>query len=191
MTTMLLPRALRDLHAQYRAGLAPIWDPATGLTVAIKVPAKTTLAPVRTRCKKCRNGFGDLIVLGMFCTYGCAGLPEPDTNPDTAPRQCKRAARSDERGEWVFKQKFLNPEQAQRYLKPGTSLYRCSNCFFLHIGNASAPPKQGIPAAPTGNGRFGDCVLAVLHARGQKDTPAAIAAAKRDVRAVFEVLGVR
>ena len=89
----------------------------------------------------------------------------------------------------MFKQNLYNPAAAQRYLKPGTTLYRCSNCFFLHIGNVSAPPQTGLPPTPTGNGLLGDCVAAVLQARGQKETSAAaVAAAKRDVRAVFEVL---
>lgn len=184
-----LPRSLRDLYARYRKGLTPIWDPRSGLTVTIKVPAKTALAPVRTRCKECRGGLGDLVVLRLFCSYKCAGLPRPDAVVVSAPRECKRAARSDERGEWVFKQKFDTAESAQRYVKPGTTVYRCANCFFLHIGNVSAPPRAGLPAVPTGNGLLGDCVAAVLQARGQKaESAAAVAAAKRDVRAVFEVL---
>lgn len=184
-----LPRALRDLHDQYRTALAPIWDPHTGLTVRIKVPAKTALAPERTRCKTCRSGFGDLIVLRMFCSYRCAGLPEPDTNPATAPRVCKRAARTDEPGEWVLKQKFATEDAAARYLKPGMACYRCSNCFALHLGNQSAPPKVGAPTAPIGATLFEDCVLAVLHARGETgQNPAAVAAAKRDARAVLTAL---
>jgi hypothetical protein len=185
----LLSRSLRDLHDRYRTGLAPIWSPQTGLTIEIKVPAKTALAPERTRCKKCRSAFGDLIVLRMFCSYRCAGLPAPTRDVTKAPRECRRAARSDERGEWAFKQKFETAQAAQRYLKPGTNLYRCSHCFFLHIGNASPPSQVGLPPAPSGNGLLGDSVLAVLQARGQKETSAAaVAAAKRDVRAVFGVL---
>lgn len=189
-TDSLLPRALRDLYAAHRKGLAPIWDPRTGLTVSIKVPASVALAPERTRCKACRGALKDLVVLRLFCSYKCAGLPKPDTNLSTAPRVCKRAARSDERGEWAFKQKFETETAAQRYLKPGTTLYRCANCFFLHIGNVSAPPRPGLPAAPTsGTSLFDDCVLAVLHGRGQKpESTAAVAAAKRDVRNVMEVL---
>lgn len=189
----LLPRALRELHAKYATGLKPVWDPRTGLTVDVKVPAKTTLFPTRKRCKACQSGFGDIVILRMFCSYKCAGLPTPDKNANTAPRVCKRAARSDERGEWAFKQRFTDAADAQRYLRPGTTLYRCSNCFFLHIGNVSAPPANTIPSAPkTGQGKFADAVAAVLHTRGQSaDKPAAVAAAKRDVRAVFEVLGIR
>lgn len=185
----LLPRALRDLHARYSRALAPIWNPRTGLTVDIKVPAKTALAPERTRCKECRAALGDLVVLRLYCSYRCAGLPKPVSNVNSAPRECRRAARSDERGDWVFKQQFDTADAAQRYLKPGTTVYRCSNCFFLHIGNVSAPPTAGLPATPTGNGLLGDCVAAVLQARGQKpDSAAAVAAAKRDVRAVLDVL---
>jgi hypothetical protein len=189
--TALLSRALRDLHASHRKGLAPIWDPNSGLTVRLKVSASTALVPERTRCKECRNGLDDLVVLRMFCSYSCAGLPEPDENPGTAPRMCKRAARTDEPGEWVFKQRFATEEAASRYLKPGMNVYRCSNCFALHLGNMSAPPKTGVPSAPTGVGNdlFGNCVLAVLHARGELEgSLAAVAAAKRDVRAVFDVI---
>ena len=184
-----LPRALRDLHARYSKGLAPIWDPKTGLTVTIKVPAKTALTPQRTRCKECKRALGDLVVLQMFCSYRCAALPRPETNVSTAPRECKRVARDDEPGNWVFKQKFDAAAAAERFVKPGTAVYRCSNCFFLHIGNTSAPPKTGLPPLPTGHGLLGDCVLAVLQVRGQSDqSPAAVAAAKRDVRAVLDVL---
>lgn len=191
--SVVLPRALRELHARHASGLKPIWDPRTGLTVEIRVPAATALYPERTRCKRCRSGLDDLVVLRMFCSYKCAGLPAPDKNPSTAPRVCKRAARSDEKGEWAFKQKFTHPQDAARFLREGTTLYRCSNCFFLHIGNVSAPPSSHVPvASPTGKGKFADAVAAVLHARGQDPTKAAaVAAAKRDVRAVFEVLGIK
>lgn len=188
---MPLSRALRDLYATHRQGLAPIWDPNTGLTVALRVPASTSLAPQRTRCKACSKGLGDLVVLRMFCSYACAGLPVPDFNPETAPRMCKRAARSDEKGNWVLKQAFTSGEAAQRYLKPGMTTYRCANCFGVHLGNVSAPPQTGVPSAPksaTGD-LFADCVLAVLHARGESpDKASAVAAAKRDARAVLDVV---
>jgi hypothetical protein len=184
-----LPRALRDLYACHRTGLAPIWHPATGLAVDIKVPAGTTLAPARTRCKACRKSLGDLVVLQMYCSYPCAHLPAPGNDVASAPRECKRAARDDEPGEWTFKQKFPTRVAAGRYLRPGSNVYRCGHCFFLHIGNASPPPRTGLPATPTGHGILGDATLAILQVRGQKeDSPAALAAAKRDARAVFEVL---
>lgn len=185
-----LPRALRDLYATHHQALAPIWDPATGLTVNIKVPASIALHPTRKRCKACNHALGNEAVLRMFCTYACAGLPSPDFNTTTAPRQCKRAARSDEAGEWAFKQRFTTEQAAAHYLRPGTTLYRCSNCFFLHIGNVSAPPQVGIPSAPTsGRGPFEDAVLAVLHTRRlTAPTPVEVANVKRDVRAVFDAL---
>jgi hypothetical protein len=185
-----LPRALRDLYASHHQALAPIWDPTSGLTVDIKVPASVALHPTRKRCKACNYALGNEAILRMFCSYACAGLPEPDLNPETAPRPCKRAARSDEAGEWAFKQRFTTPETAGRYLRPGTTLYRCANCFFLHIGNVSAPPTVGIPDAPTsGRGPFEDAVLAVLHGRRiTSPSPAEIANVKRDVRAVFDAL---
>lgn len=185
----LLSRALRDLYATHRIGLTPIWDPATGLTVGIKVPASTTLHPTRTRCKNCRAAFGDLVVLRMFCSYRCALLPAPDTNPTTAPRSCKRAARSDEPGEWTLKQKFVTEQDAARYLRAGTVCYRCASCYFLHIGNWSPPPQQGLPAVQTGTDLFADAVGALLRARGESESnSAAHAAAKRDVRTVLQVI---
>ena len=185
-----LSRALRDLHAQYRDGLAPVWDPYTGLTTTIKVPASVALAPVRTRCRACRTLMADLVVLRMYCSYRCAGLPEPVIDVAAAPRQCKRAARSDEHGEWAPKNKYETVEQATPYVRGGTQVYRCANCFFLHIGNASPPPQRGLPPVATGNGGlFEDCVAALLKARGEDPTSAPLsAAAKRDVRTVFEVL---
>jgi hypothetical protein len=183
---------MREMHAKYATGLAPVWDQTQGLTVALRVPAKTALFPERTRCKACRSAFGGLVVLRMFCSYKCAGLPQPDLNLATAPRYCKRAARSDERGEWAFKQRFAVAEDAERFLRPGTTLYRCANCFALHIGNVSAPPRTGapgVPAAPTGSDLFTSCVEAVLHARrADPSSAAALAAAKRDVRAVLETV---
>lgn len=185
----LLSRALRDLYATHRVGLAPIWHPATGLTTTMKVPASTSLYPARTRCKQCAHSFGDLVVLQMFCSYRCAGLPNPDTNPDTAPRMCKRAARSDEHGEWVLKNKFITEQDAARYLRDGTVCYRCANCFFLHIGNSSPAPQQGLPPVQTGTDVFADAVGALLRARGEAaDNAASVAAAKRDVRTVLQVV---
>lgn len=189
--TAPMSRALRDLYAQHGPALAPIWDPRTGLSVDLKVPASTTLYPQRTRCKACRAGLGNLVVLRMFCSYRCARLPAPATTPEAAPRMCKRAARTDERGEWAFKNKYATTQEAQAYLRPGMTIYRCEHCFFLHLGNQSAPPKPGVPQPPaaTGNGLFDDCVVAVLAARGESpDAGAAVAAAKRDVRAVFEII---
>jgi hypothetical protein len=189
-TAAHLPRHLRDLHAAHAPGLKPIWDRREGLTVDMKVPASVALTPERTRCKTCRSGLADLAVLRMFCSYRCAGLPTPGHRVADAPRVCKRAARSNEPGEWAFKQRFETAEQAARFIKDGTTLYRCSNCFFLHIGNVSPPPATGIPPAPTSGGTvFDDCVLAVLHGRGQSpDSKAAVAAAKRDVRNVLATL---
>lgn len=198
----LLSRALRDLHASHGAGLQPIWDPREGLTVALRVPASTTLAPARTRCKACRSGLGDLVVLRLFCSYACAGLPEPHHDPEAAPRECKRAARSDEPGDWVFKQRFETPEAAARYMRPGTGVYRCRNCFFLHIGNHSPAPSivhgtvggsgaRSNVGAPGAHGQdlFTVCVQNLLATRGESSSdPAAVAAAKRDVRAVVEGL---
>lgn len=189
LSSGLLSRALRDLYATYRVGLAPIWHPATGLTVTMKVPASTSLYPHRTRCKQCAHSFGDLVVLRMFCSYRCAGLPDPDTNPDTAPRMCKRAARSDEHGEWVLKNKFVTEQDAARYLRDGTVCYRCANCFFLHIGNSSPAPQHGLPPVQTGTDVFADAVSELLRTRGEAATnPAAFAAAKRDVRTVLQVV---
>lgn len=184
-----IPREVRDLYARHRAALAPIWDPQVGLTVGVRVPASVALAPDRTRCRACRKGFGDLVVLRMYCSYRCAGLPAPDPDPETAPRVCKRAARSDEPGRWVFKQRFDTAAEAARFLKPGLVLYRCRSCWACHLGNVSTPPAQAVPIAAHTGDRFTDCVHALLQARGEDPgDAAAVAAAKRDVRAVLAVL---
>ncbi len=94
-----------------------------------------TFYPARQRCKTCRKKFNaDGIILdGLFCSYGCAGVVSPSSNVDDAPRHCKRSLD----GVWGWKTKYVHEGAVPQRLRddPATNVYRCSYCHFLHVGH--------------------------------------------------------
>ncbi|MFC9755217.1 hypothetical protein [Streptomyces sp. NPDC056921] len=54
--------------------------------------SKERLFPERRRCKKSGKGLGlrpeDPVLFGLYCTLRCAGIANPATGPEGAPREC-------------------------------------------------------------------------------------------------------
>lgn len=95
-----------------------------------------TLYPVRQRCKKCGKGFPERgAILGLYDTYRCAGMAEPFTRPEDAPRPCV----TDKGGTLQWKKRLRHLGELPRALKddPSASTYWCTtSCGFLHIGHS-------------------------------------------------------
>lgn len=93
------------------------------------------LFPDRRRCKKCRKGLGERqapVLMGLYCSWSCAGLPMPAARADDAPRQC----RTQRDGGWVFKRRYRHLGEIPQVLRDQatTSWYWCTHCAHLHIG---------------------------------------------------------
>ena len=102
------------------------------------MPDKKSMAeklfPSRTRCKTCRKNLTDVVLSGLYCSYPCAGKPVPSKNVSAAPRHCKREVN----GSWDFKTKFRSVDDVPAKLRqdPGTNIYECDYCLFLHVGHS-------------------------------------------------------
>lgn len=105
------------------------------MAVTVTAMAETEY-PARTRCKTCRKAFGTHVLSGLYCSYRCAGHPEPTRDPAKAPRECAYVRD----GKPVFKRKFRCEGEipADLRAKPDVSVYRCSHCLYLHTGTAVA-----------------------------------------------------
>lgn len=96
--------------------------------------------PQRQRCRKCRNYFGWTIVDGLFCSYECAGLPEPSRDPADWPRQ--HTVRYQGRAKRVF---WVESE-ARDWLRDNNvkdkEPYRCDFCRQWHVGRIREEDDQ-------------------------------------------------
>lgn len=99
--------------------------------------------PDRVRCRACRSYFGFLYVDGMFCSYECAGLPEPSRNPEDWPRQHHIG----------FRPRFNGVPQEKRWFRSegealdspgakGQDAYRCEYCRHWHLGHKRADQEE-------------------------------------------------
>lgn len=108
--------------------------------------------PVRKRCGRCRQYFAWVVLLGVYCSPECAGMPRPSLNPDDWPREHYTKGYG---GPKRLKRAFLSEEEAKRWAgKRGKEAYRCNYCLTWHIGslNPENPPAPRI-----------DYQLAILH----------------------------
>lgn len=95
--------------------------------------------PQRKRCKKCGHGLGltakDEVLFGLYCSWKCAGIPEPAQTPGFAPRECK----SEREGQgWAFKRRYRCLSEVPSKLRddPSVDVYTCQHCGHLHIGHS-------------------------------------------------------
>lgn len=101
---------------------------------------RSWLYPDRKRCLACRSYFAFIVVDGLFCSYGCAGVPEPSANPADWPRE--HYSRPPGGPERRAKRDWLYRHRAERAAKKnGKTPYRCSYCLGWHIGTPD-PGKQ-------------------------------------------------
>lgn len=94
------------------------------------------LFPQRQRCKTCRQGLKSVVLDGQYCSYQCAGAPEPFADIAKAPRGCKL----ERSGSWSWKQKYRYEGEVPQRLRddPATNVYVCEHCRFLHVGHSRA-----------------------------------------------------
>lgn len=93
----------------------------------------TTRYPTRQRCRnrKCRQFFGPLVIDGQWCSYVCAGVEAPSTNPNDWPRQHFKIAT----GRRVAKVPFFTEWEAlasHGTRRAGVEAYRCDYCLMWH-----------------------------------------------------------
>jgi hypothetical protein len=86
--------------------------------------------PERKRCKACRQFFGAEVIKGEFCSYKCAGKPEPSGSP---PRKHTLA-------NGIPKRYFYSEQQAAGFAREDQDVYLCDFCWHWHIGTLRAQP---------------------------------------------------
>lgn len=71
---------------------------------------------------------------GLYDSYKCAGHPEPSNGLDRVPRHCKRMVNN----QWGLKTKYRFENEVSEKLRndPGTNIYRCDYCLYLHVGHS-------------------------------------------------------
>lgn len=96
--------------------------------------------PERLRCKTCRKGLDKVVLDGLYCSYRCANLPVPSSKVTDAPRNCKREVN----GSWGWKTRYRYEGEVPVKLQndPGTNIYRCDFCHFLHVGHSRVQPED-------------------------------------------------
>ena len=92
--------------------------------------SKLHLWPARVRCRACRRFFGPLVLDGQWCSYACAGHPEPSADCMEWPRQHFRFAYR--RGRLVRIAKLALPSEAQALRESRKTAYRCDYCLMWH-----------------------------------------------------------
>lgn len=95
-----------------------------------------TLYPQRQRCRACRRYFGPLVVRGQWCSYHCAGMDVPSSDPADWPRQhFKRRSVSGPR----FPKTSFNSEaeaaERMRHMNEQLTIYQCRYCGTWHLGH--------------------------------------------------------
>lgn len=95
-----------------------------------------TLFPTRRRCKACGKGLGlrpqDLVLFGLYDTPRCAGIANPASRPEDAPRECTTMRE----GRKVFKRVHRSESEIPDKIRedPSTSWYTCASGH-IHIGH--------------------------------------------------------
>lgn len=94
-----------------------------------------TLFPKRQRCKACGKKLEDLVILGLYDSYRCAGMAQPAKTPEEAPRECK----TEREGKWQWKRRYRSESEIPVKLRedPSSNWYWCTtHCGNLHIGHS-------------------------------------------------------
>ena len=143
-----------------------------------KGQAEKMMYPERKRCKACRQALGktatDPVLLGLYCSAGCAGMSAPAATPEQAPRGC----RTQRDGAWVFKKRYRHPGEVPPRLAAdqGMSQYWCNEaggCGQLHFGRTLVEMKSTVNRGLRDRGAIADMLV---KARG-KATHKQVAAA--------------
>ncbi|MFF8917466.1 hypothetical protein ACF08M_30200 [Streptomyces sp. NPDC015032] len=101
-----------------------------------------TLFPKRQRCKACRGSLGktvnDPVLFGLYCSPKCAGIANPATRPEDAPRECTTVRDGKKAFKRVYRSEGEIPDRLRE--DPSTSWYTCA-AGHIHIGHT----RMGTP----------------------------------------------
>lgn len=95
------------------------------------------LFPERRRCKACGKGLGlkstDPVYMGLYDTPRCAGMANPPTRAQDAPRECTTTRD----GRTAFKRRYRSDSEVPDKIRqdPSASLYWCNVCGHRHLGH--------------------------------------------------------
>lgn len=98
-----------------------------------------TLYPQRQRCRACRRFFGPLVVRGQWCSYHCAGMDVPSSDPADWPRQhfTRRGISGPRIPKSSFNSEAEAEERAQRTNDQQLTIYLCRYCGTWHMGHTT------------------------------------------------------
>lgn len=110
--------------------------------------AEELLYPQRQRCRTCRRCFNFVVILRLYCSRNCAGLPEQPADTDDLPRRCRVWAD----GVWRPKRVYFTPDEAERGVRVNgnSQYYLCDppdGCGMYHVSKRSAPYEPAAGAA--------------------------------------------
>lgn len=93
------------------------------------------LYPERKRCRTCRSYMDFTVILRLFCSRECAGLPEQPVDILELPRKCR--VRVD--GTWRRKAVYFTPDEAETasIRQVTQNWYPCEppdGCGMYHLG---------------------------------------------------------
>lgn len=98
--------------------------------------------PERKRCWECKHYFDFTVIMRLYCSRECAGLPERSFDVEQWPRTC-RVWRD---GVWEAKAVYLTPEEAQGaadlHKKHWYACMPPEGCGTYHISKYTAPRTQ-------------------------------------------------
>ncbi|WP_424862871.1 hypothetical protein [Streptomyces sp. MMS24-I29] len=90
----------------------------------------------------------DPVLMGVYCTPKCAGLPEPAARPEDAPRKCVTVRDS----RTVFKRRYRSIGEIPDRIRQDSSTdhYSCGHCGHWHIGHSriGAPEQFRMLSSP-------------------------------------------
>lgn len=107
--------------------------------MSVKARGKALVYPERKRCLTCRGFFGFTILAGLWCSYECAGHPEPSRDPRDWPRG--------HRLHWSLRRaKRVFDSEAEARACQGTrgkTPYLCDYCLTWHVGSWTPNSRAG------------------------------------------------
>lgn len=96
------------------------------------------LFPARQKCKKCSKRLGatvrDAVLLGLYCSPKCAGMANPPTSPEDAPRECTTVRD----GQKAWKRRYRSESEIPDKIRDdvSSSFYWCGSCGHMHSGHS-------------------------------------------------------
>lgn len=95
-----------------------------------------TMFPKRQRCKACSKSLGksahDPVLFGLYCSPKCAGIANPATRAEDAPRECTTMRDGAKVWKRIYRSESEIPDRLRQ--DPSTSWYVCASGH-THIGH--------------------------------------------------------